>query len=189
MVSMSRCQRAGSPARQPRWGAGVAVLTLSMAVAVVGLARAEQGAAGRAASVTPQDYMEIQQLYARYAHTLDSGDADGWVRTFTADGVFGNRKGPEPLAEFARNFYKNSSGNIRHWYNQLVVTSTPEGANGTCYFVLIDVTKRAITTTGIYKDTLVKTPDGWRFKERVATTERPPAAAQPGSNPPAPSRE
>jgi uncharacterized protein (TIGR02246 family) len=174
MLSMSRCKR-------------VVVLILAMTAAVVGLA-AEQSGAGRTARMAPEDHTEIQQLYARYAHTLDSGDAEGWARTFTPDGVFGNRKGAEALAEFARNFYKNGSGNIRHWYNQLVVTPTPEGANGTCYFVLIDVTKRAMTTTGIYKDMLVKTSDGWRFKERVATTERPPAAAQPGSNPPAPSR-
>lgn len=189
MVSISRCERAASPTRPPRRGAGVAVLTLLMAVALVGPTAAEQSGAGRAASLTPQDYTEIQQLYARYAHAIDTGDGEGWARTFTSDGVFGNRKGPDALAEFVRNFYKSNNGNIRHWNSQLVITPTAEGANGTTYFFLLDVSTRAITTTGIYKDTLVKTPDGWRFKERVAGADRRPAAVQPGSNPPAAPRE
>ncbi len=65
--------------------------------------------------------------------------------------MFGNRKGPDALAEFVRTFYKSNNGNVRHWNSQLVITPTAEGANGTTYFFLLDVSTRAITTTGIYK--------------------------------------
>ncbi len=30
----------------------------------------------------------IEELFAQYAHTIDSYDVSGWVNCFTADGVF-----------------------------------------------------------------------------------------------------
>jgi len=40
--------------------------------------------------------------------------------------------------------------------------------------MLFDVGTKAITTSGIYQDTLVKTAGGWRFKERVTTIDKAP---------------
>ena len=34
--------------------------------------------AAQSGSLSAQDYIEIQQLYAKYAHALDLGDAEGW---------------------------------------------------------------------------------------------------------------
>ena len=71
---------------------------LALAVAGVGSAAAQQ-------KLTAQDYTEIDQLYARYNFSIDSGDAEGWADTFTPDGVFGgNTEGRAALVEFATNF-------------------------------------------------------------------------------------
>jgi hypothetical protein len=146
----------------------LAVLTLSGAVCwAIGAPNISAQAA-----LTQPDYTEIQQLYAKYAHTIDSGDAAGWARTFTVDGVFGNAKGTEKLEAFAKDFYQRFKGDARHWYSQLLIAPAPEGAKGSCYFTLLDVKTKATVASGIYQDTLVKTAGGWRFKERVATADK-----------------
>jgi hypothetical protein len=43
------------------------------------------------------DYIEVQQFYARHMHLLDSGAAEEWARTFTADGLFAPPSLPEPV--------------------------------------------------------------------------------------------
>ena len=32
--------------------------------------------------------LAIEELFARYAHTVDGYDGPGWVNCFTADGIF-----------------------------------------------------------------------------------------------------
>ena len=144
-----------------------------MAICLVSVAsvNAGQGSGGR---LTAEDHIEVQQLYVRYAHTLDLGDAEGWADTFTPDGVFANSKGRAELITFAKGFY-DGGGAARHWNSQVLITPTAEGADGSCYLLLVDtgVQPVGITVSGIYQDKIVKTPAGWRFQERVATIERP----------------
>ncbi len=128
-------------------------------------------------SLTPADYTEIQQLYAKYNMAIDSGDAAGWAGTFTNDGTFMKSKGTEDLKKFAQGFYTQFKGNARHWNSNLVITPSADGAKGSCYLQLLDVTTKAIVTSGTYNDSLVKTPAGWRFKERTVKGDVPP----PGS--------
>ena len=69
---------------------------------------------------------------------------------------------------------------LRHWYSNLTITPTAAGANGSVYVLQIDITAKppAISTYSRYDDTLVKTPQGWRFKTRQRssdTTIGPPA--------------
>ena len=147
-----------------KWKVFVA-LVLALGMAGVGSAAAQQ-------KVTAQDYTEINQLYARYNFAIDSGDAEGWADTFTADGVFsGNTEGRAALVEFAQNFHKGQNGAARHWNTNLVVTPTAEGADGACNLMLWNTSDRPATiiVSAIYRDKLVKTSDGWRFKSR--TTE------------------
>jgi SnoaL-like domain len=60
-------------------------------------------------------------------------------------------------------------GGLRHFNANLVVTPTPEGAKGSVYLLLFNARNvpATIVETAIYEDTLVKTPEGWRFKKRV----------------------
>lgn len=56
--------------------------------------------AANAEPMTAQDYFEIQQLYAKYNHAIDSGNADGYADTFTPDGVFNGNAGRDALKKF-----------------------------------------------------------------------------------------
>lgn len=125
-----------------------------------------------------EDQLEIQQLYARYNHAIDSGDAEGWANCFIPEGKFASSagasfEGSEKLAEFARGFAQRMTG--RHWTNNLVIEGDGEHATGRCYLMLYSLGGKeapaTVVTTGIYQDALVKTIDGWRFSERTVQAD------------------
>lgn len=126
--------------------------------------------------LTPEDLAEIHGLYAHYNLMLDGGDAEAWAETFVEDGRFGRSQGRAALVEFAEGFAE-ANPNTRHWNSNIRITATVEGATGTCYLVLWNVGARPqeIVLTGTYLDTLVKTPDGWRFKSREVSIDGPAA--------------
>lgn len=141
-------------------------------------------AALSAEKLSTQDYIDIEQLYAKYNHAIDAGDGAAWADTFTPDGVFrGTTVGREALIKFVENFSKSSRGGFRHWNSNLTISGTAEGADGSVYLTLwnVGVKPQAIVTTGIYVDKLVKTPAGWRFKNRDIKGDAPPAAAAPAA--------
>ena len=96
-----------------------------------GFARAQQGAGKTALST--QDYVEIQQLYARYATAIDTGDAAGWASTFTPDGIFNNNtRGHDALVQFVHDWRdKRNGANRRHWNANLVITPSAPTARFT----------------------------------------------------------
>jgi hypothetical protein len=136
--------------------------------------------------LSPQDHAEIQQLYAKYNHAIDSGNAEEWAATFTSDGVFNNRfTGREALIGFVNNWKVNGTSR-RHWNSNLTVTASAPGAKGSVYLMLVDVGVKpaAVMATGVYSDELIKTADGWRFKSRMVKMDAPlqpppPAADKP----------
>lgn len=124
----------------------------------------------QAGSLSPADYRAIEQLYARNTMAFDSAEQRGeaFAATFTADGVFvspaGSASGRKALAAVAA---KNVPG-LHQWVSNLLIESAPNGASGLAYVVRANVSASGeITEGGMYRDDLVKTPDGWRFKRRV----------------------
>lgn len=133
-------------------------------------------------ALTPQDLVEIQQLYSKYNWALDTGDSKGYADTFTPDGVFNNNVGREAIVKFADGFNKGLGSHVRHWNTNLLVTPSATGASGQVYLILVDFgTKPAsIVTSASYSDELVKTPQGWRFKKRATKGDvAPPPAPKP----------
>jgi bifunctional aromatase (cyclase/dehydratase) len=157
----------------------VATLILAVGAASAGVALAQSR--GARTALSPQDYIDIQQLYARYAQTIDAGDAEGWANTFTADGVFNNSsRGHDQLVQFIHDWRdKRDGAHRRHWNSNLVVTPTAGGASGSVYLLLLNSGARppVPVSSYIYEDALVKTPAGWRFKTRVLHQD-PAAGAQ-----------
>ena len=146
--------------------------------------RAQQG---KSRELTAQDYIEIQQLYARYNFAIDVNDAENMTAAFTDDAGFYNGSrvngiGHDGILAFMHN-RKLIGG--RHWNSNLVVTPTPEGAKGAVYLLTVNVAVQppVLTAAAKYDDTLVRTPKGWRFKKRVVNNEIPPAAPAPGASP------
>ena len=168
--------------------------TLAMA-AMLGLAAtaaagAQAPRAARAPSLTPQDYIEIQQLSARYAFDIDTcvnAGAD-FADLFTDDGEFsvsqqwgvaGNRKtkGRAALMDAAGGDGKGGCKDpkttmgygISHIVVNHVITPTPEGATGKSYILAIGVggDPTRIERQGGYDDIYIKTAGGWRIKSRI----------------------
>lgn len=127
--------------------------------------------------VSADDYVEIMQLYGRYCHALNSGAMEAFVNTYVEDGEFSYGRGSGKAANDrtppvkGREALKKTGtgGGLRHFTSNLLVTKTPEGANGSCYLILYDarVNPPRFVGTAIYDDTLVKTAEGWRFKKRI----------------------
>jgi hypothetical protein len=149
------------------------LVTLALTLSV--LAPARSWAQGTVAKpLTAMDYIEIQQLVAKYPYALDTHADNGYMYAdlFAPDGSFGSTKGREALATVARNNQPEKSGPAatRHFLTNVIITPTPEGAVGRQYLVLIDVGNAskpsAIDHGGYYEDVYVKTPVGWRFKSR-----------------------
>ena len=159
-----------------KWSAAFVLIMCSF---VSTSTRAQQGGAKRS-TLTAQDYIEIQQLYARYNFAIDVNDAEHMTATFTDDGGFYNGArvngiGHDGILAFMHNRKLDMR---RHWNTNLMITSTPEGVKGAVYLLIVDVGKQppVIMSAAKYDDTLVKTPKGWRFKKRVVNNEGPPAA-------------
>lgn len=120
--------------------------------------------------LTAEDRLAIEQLYARYANAADAGDAEGWADCFEADGSFVSfgrtQRGREELMAVVEGSRRRPPG--RHWISNLVVEPAEYGATATAYLAWLHITKLPVTmpTTGIYRDELVRGPEGWRFRRR-----------------------
>jgi actinorhodin biosynthesis protein ActVIA len=132
----------------------------------------------RAPALTAADYLEIQQLAARYPYAVDmhGGDGSAYAALFTQDGTFGTQaKGRAQLADLAAKTNSDRSGpaHTRHFVTNVVITPSPEGATGRSYLVAIDVGENGKPSTiahgGHYDDVYVKSPEGWRIKSRTYT--------------------
>jgi hypothetical protein len=129
--------------------------------------------------LSTQDYIDLQQLYARYNMAIDTSDAEAWAATFTPDGVFNNtNRGHDGLVQFIKDWREKRNGAMRrHWNSNLTFTATNTGARGSAYLILLDISVRpaAIALTGIYEDVIVRTPQGWRFQSRVVHLDPAPS--------------
>ena len=183
--------------------------TLALAIAVTAfpgvLPAQDRGAAAVSAkmTLTPQDYIDIQQLVARYAYEIDNCTnggydyadlytADGWFSA-SRDGRIGTKsQGREKLAAAARGNMKTCEEvpwkGISHLLVNHVITPAPGGATGKVYLVAIglDGEPTKVEAQGHYEDVYVKTPQGWRFQSRLHVLAAGQAAVSRGSKPSVP---
>ncbi len=176
------------------WAVSAMVATAALVVALGAPAlRAQQRVTG--GSLTAADYVEIQQLVARYAYAVDTHADKGlaYADLFAPDGVFGGTTtGREALAKLALSTQAARGGPAytRHYLTNVIIHPTPEGARGSQYLVAIDVSEggsagkpSTVVHGGRYEDLYVRTPDGWRFKSRQLYPARigvpPPTAKLP----------
>ena len=157
--------------------------------------------------LTALDYIQIQQLVAKYARAIDTCSNNGYdyADLYTADGVFMPNfsgttikgiQGREKLAEVSGGGSKGCKNvgwikqGVRHIYVNHIITPTPEGATGTVDMMMIGLggDPNKIAHDGYYEDVYVKTPQGWRFKQRTHHTlldDGRPASAPPAGTKPA----
>ena len=149
----------------------IAAALSSVALAVSGLIAAQSG---KAPKLTADDYVEIQQLYSDYAYALDQNDGERLASTFVEDGSFTGvaRPGDPPRTptKGKEALSKMRGSGSRHYLTDLHITRTPEGARASCAFLQFSTKTMppVLTLNAIYDDTLVKTSQGWKFKDRHA---------------------
>jgi hypothetical protein len=132
-------------------------------------------------ALAAMDYVEIQQLVARYGYALDTAAENGeaYARLFTPDGVLSVKtaqpygiRGRAQLAAYAEGdlphrgpFY------VRDYVTNHIIHPSPEGATGRVYVVWIEVGENGnpgiVQSGGHYDDVYVKSRDGWRIKTRT----------------------
>jgi hypothetical protein len=171
-------------------GALVALISLSLFRGV----QAQGGVHQKASSsvlLSPEDYIEIEQLYGMYARDNDPGSLRDASWMFTKDGIWcsvpADKTSCEPVGMMAgspfhgtselRQFFngireRQNRGGVRHFSTSYVIVGTPDGgARGSVYMLTIQRHEKdgrsEIANWGKYEDKLVKTPEGWRIKERV----------------------
>jgi hypothetical protein len=124
--------------------------------------------------LTAQDYIEIQQLVARYPYALDQNPDDGqsYANLFTTDAVFRQPRteGRQNLATMASRA-PHGAKYTRHFLANHVFEATADGAVGKQYLVAVDIGESgqpsSIFLGGHYEDVYAKTSEGWRFKTRT----------------------
>src|SRR5262245_19059689 len=136
--------------------------------------------------LTALDYIEIQQLVAKYARAIDTCSNNGYdyADLFTPDGAFipsfdgkpgAPIQGRERLAEVSGGGSRGCKNvgwivqGVRHIYVNHIITPTAEGAAGTVDMLMIGLggDPNKIEYDGYYEDTYVRTARGWRFKQRM----------------------
>jgi hypothetical protein len=125
-------------------------------------------------TLTAQDYIEIQQLVARYPYALDQNPDEGlsYANLFTPDAVFRQPRteGRQNLATMASRA-PHGAKYTRHFLANHVIEATADGAIGKQYLVAVDIGESgqpsAIFLGGHYEDVYAKTAEGWRFKTRT----------------------
>jgi 3-phenylpropionate/cinnamic acid dioxygenase small subunit len=132
--------------------------------------------------LSAQDYVEIQNLYARYNHMSDAGDAEGYAACFTDDGMLVI----DPLgvavhgrAAFVTYKQKDAAGRggryRRHWNGSLLLEPVDaDTVRGRCYFHGFNGTPGELPVfadAGVYEDRIVRVAGTWRFSRRHITLD------------------
>src|SRR5215471_14749987 len=124
------------------------VIGISIAALAVGagLGWGYSRVSARGATLSTQDYIDIQNLYSTYTRFCDmggEGDGSDYASLFTPDGEFNTAKGPDALKKMIKNFHSRllkEGWASRHTYTGLVITPTLEGAKGSVYLLVFNVT-------------------------------------------------
>lgn len=169
----------------------IAIGFVTVLIAAGAIVRAQQRGSSPTPALTPQDYIDIQQLVSSYPYGLDGNTDNGatYASLFAPGAVFGRPRteGRENLMALA-NTQPRGANYVRHFITNHVIEPAPGGAIGREYAVIIDIGENGnpgrIALGGRYDDEYVKTPQGWKFKTRTFTPSRvdvqPPPATGTG---------
>jgi hypothetical protein len=122
------------------------------------------------------DRLDIMDLIARYARTLDSGDLDGYVNNFAPDALLFERlQGREAIREYVGQLMvegragplPNGDVAYRHFVGFPTIDGDSSGATVHSYLIWINMgTSAPIQAAAEYIDTCVKIDGRWMFKTR-----------------------
>lgn len=130
-------------------------------------------------TLTATDRLDIHEVLASYAWSLDTGDEEAFVRCFASDGelvwdVFespGRWRGEAALRRFIRYFRgRPESAGRQHHVSNLIITATDAGANAKAY-VLVALRSpdgpNRLHVMGYYEDELRREDGRWCLSRRT----------------------
>src|SRR5205085_5103778 len=124
------------------------------------------------------DRLDIMDLIARYASTLDAGDLDGYVNNFAPDGVlFERHQGREQIREYVAMLMREgragplANGDVayRHFVGSptINVGGSSDRANVHSYLLWINMgSEPPVSSAAEYIDECVKIDGEWLFASR-----------------------
>jgi hypothetical protein len=112
------------------------------------------------------DIVEIQQLLAKYAVTITQQDIDGLLEVFTPDGTYSAFGETYALERFP--ILVDAAPKGLFLTGTALVDIDGDTASGTQPLCFIDQASHDMRI-GYYRDTYVRTADGWRLKTRAMT--------------------
>lgn len=135
-------------------------------------------------ALSGDDRWSILAAYARYAHTIDDGDAEGWAACFTEDGVLWSSRGTaiasrRGLEEFARAYIAQRTLPERHLSWHHLLEPDGEACRGRCSAALIRpaTAGAAFAFSATYRDLFVRAGERWLIARRDVHYDEVPAAA------------
>jgi 3-phenylpropionate/cinnamic acid dioxygenase small subunit len=129
---------------------------------------------------THEDWHAIEQVLQAYAWMVDQRKWELIDSVFAPDGTIdysstGGKKGPaKPILAWLHRALEPWPINLHHITN-VCIEIDGDRAKSRCYFLAPmgrmkpDGTQEVITNAGYYFDEFVRTPAGWRIRERVCT--------------------
>lgn len=125
---------------------------------------------------TADDKIAIQELSARYANAMDSGDLDAWLKTWDASGIWegaiGRYEGKDRLGSVLPDLGPRVIGK-RHIMTNFVIDIQGDQASQICYLLIIDRNKTNLPGTAVYNDKLRKINNEWLFVYRKVEIDQP----------------
>jgi len=122
------------------------------------------------------DRVELHELAGRYGDAIDDRNWEGLGRIFTDDATFDTTPlgGPklEGLAEIRRFMDEEATHPLTHLMTNIYVDEDAEGPK--LHFRLMARMNGGTFWSASYHDDVVRTPAGWRVKDRVVTRQRGP---------------
>ena len=125
-------------------------------------------------ALTTDDMVQIQQLYAKFSHAIDTGNTELFLSAFAPDGTFTRLgrtlRGHEELREMGSH---GVAGRQRHFNTNILIDGDGDHATGSSYLMLTRAVKQE-PLIATYTDTFVKLDGRWFIQSRdVKADERP----------------
>lgn len=120
------------------------------------------------------EHESVRRHLARCSRMLDSRDFEGWVDTFTPDGVFNDNAGRDDLLAWILDgqLAKTSADELqrRHTLHNIEVEVDGDRASAVSEVLMVDKVAGAPSWSVLgvvrFTDELTRTPDGWRIRRR-----------------------
>lgn len=123
------------------------------------------------------DRLDIEDLFAQYAHTIDSYDAAGWVGCFAEDGIFeAKSEGPgiqfvgrQALLDFAAAHIRLLPGTRHVMTNHLVDIDGGHAQHRCTLTGMLSRPEKVHTfVSGWYESSVERISGQWKIKHRIA---------------------